>query len=467
MTEVVPPAADSSVPSTTPSTESTPSAAPAPPANGKKIPYTGKPTENPNETLVPGKMRSDREELPEGWTKEQADKAEMKEARLQKQAQTNSLSIAVAPGCQLYWPSEFEVCGAIRDKYNSLGAQFSFLLLPTSPEYTNPDLHGRRSHFQNGPIYWSAATGAHPVVNVFHQKWGEKGWEGGFLGYPKTDEVVLNGGRLQDFTGATIYWSPLTGAHPIGGAIRDKWAQTGWEGGSLGFPTTDENVLPDGQGRMNGFQRGVIYWHPAFGAHPVDGFVLGVWSGSGYEAGTYGYPISDGAERVGLAGSTEQQFQNGPISIALDANGGPDGGECDGTYPSGCIPSPYDTLMACRERLGEFDKAGSENIWIWKSDTNKYLQCGRYRDHIAVNHYSDPNDVSREDELNFRICTNLTLRSSVTTDAGDGTMYHSTNQGVQGRTIVYPYPRNWEINNSYTNTPGGNDWGGCVRDNGL
>ncbi|MQP33526.1 hypothetical protein GEO20_16285 [Rhodococcus erythropolis] len=31
------------------------------------------PTENPNATLVPGKMRSDREEIPEGYTKKQAD----------------------------------------------------------------------------------------------------------------------------------------------------------------------------------------------------------------------------------------------------------------------------------------------------------------------------------------------------------------------------------------------------------
>jgi hypothetical protein len=253
-------------------------------------------------------MRSDREELPEGWTKEQADKAEMKEARLQKEARTG-LQARVAPGCQLYWPSEFEVCGAIRDKYNSLGAQFSFLLLPTTPELINPDGFGRRSHFQNGPIYWSAATGAHPVVNVFHQKWGEKGWEGGFLGYPKTDEVVLNGGRLQDFTGATIYWSPLTGAHPVGGAIRDKWAQTGWEGGTLGYPTTDENVLPGGQGRMNGFQRGVIYWSPNTGAWVVQGRILDIWAEAGYETSIYGYPTGD--QTAGsLPGSAKQAFQN-------------------------------------------------------------------------------------------------------------------------------------------------------------
>ncbi|WP_413754339.1 hypothetical protein [Streptomyces sp. R-74717] len=28
-----------------------------------------------------------------------------------------------------------------------------------------------------------------------------------------------------------------TGAHPVWGAIRDKWGGLGWEGGKLGFPT--------------------------------------------------------------------------------------------------------------------------------------------------------------------------------------------------------------------------------------
>lgn len=67
--------AKSSATTTTPS-EPSPSVTSTPPANGKKIPYTGLPTENPNETLVPGKMRSDREKIPEGYTKEQADGAE-------------------------------------------------------------------------------------------------------------------------------------------------------------------------------------------------------------------------------------------------------------------------------------------------------------------------------------------------------------------------------------------------------
>ncbi|NLE81769.1 MAG: hypothetical protein GX610_19750, partial [Rhodococcus sp.] len=198
-------------------------------------------------------MRSDREEIPEGFTKADADKAETMEAR-------QTMSRMVSPGCQVYWPSPYQVCGAIKDKYNSLGGPNSFLLWPTTNELVNPDGFGRRTHFQNGPIYWSAAGGAHPVVNHFHQKWGQYGYEGGWLMYPTTDEIVLNGGRMQIFQGGSVYWSPLTGAHTIGGQIRTTWGQTGWEGGLLGYPTTDEIVLPDGQGRMNRFERGVIYW---------------------------------------------------------------------------------------------------------------------------------------------------------------------------------------------------------------
>ncbi|MFD4466720.1 DUF6973 domain-containing protein [Rhodococcus sp. NPDC058505] len=311
-TSAAPPAAQekSAAPATTPS-----AAEQARPGNGKKTPYTGEATENPNAKITPGQMRSDREEIPEGFTKADADKAETMEAALVQKQASPGVSLLVAPGCQVYWPAPYEVCGAIKDKYNSLGGPTSFLLLPTTNELTNPDGHGKRTQFQNGPIYWSAATGAHPVVNHFHQKWGEYGYEGGWLGYPKTDEVVLNGGRNQDFQGATIYWSPPTGAHPVGGAIRDKWAQTGWEGGFLGYPVSDEIwVGANGQGRMNRFQNGVIYWSSTTGAYPVTGAILEQWSRAGYEQSSYGYPTADQANPSGL--SLEQQFQNGKIYVA-------------------------------------------------------------------------------------------------------------------------------------------------------
>lgn len=213
-------------------------------------------------------MRSDREEWPEPFTKEQADQAEVREAELQRLQSEQAAARAIpAPGpdCSQYWPSENWVCGAIRDKYNSLGAQFSFLVFPTSEELVNPDGFGRRQTFANGPIYWSPQGGAHPVVNHFFAAWQRQGWEGGVLGYPTTDEIVNPDGigRRQEFEHAAIYWR-LNEAYAVGGAIRDYWNTLGAEQGALGYPTTDEIATggdESGYGQvMNRFEMGSLYY---------------------------------------------------------------------------------------------------------------------------------------------------------------------------------------------------------------
>ncbi|WP_052280503.1 YiiX/YebB-like N1pC/P60 family cysteine hydrolase [Nocardia vulneris] len=257
-------------------------------------------------------MRSDCEAIPDGFSKAQADKAETMEAAAA--VRPDRRSTRETPGCQVYWPAPYEVCGAIRDKYNELGGPNSFLLFPTSNELTNPDGVGKRSTFQNGPIYWSPAGGAHPVVNHFFAAWQRNGWEGGPLGYPTSDEAVNPDGvgRRQYFQGGTIYWK-LNEAYYVAGAIRDKWGETGWEGGWLGYPSTDETVLPDGQGRMNRFQSGVIYWSPSTGAHPVGGSILDKWAKAGYERSTFGYPTGDQTSRDNNV-TVEQQFQGGLLT---------------------------------------------------------------------------------------------------------------------------------------------------------
>ncbi|WP_280500473.1 LGFP repeat-containing protein [Nocardia farcinica] len=260
------------------------------PSGRKAKPDKWEPTKNPKKTVVPGEMRSDCEEIPEGFTKEQADKAETMEAALADN--TSARAALVTPGCQVYWPAPYEVCGAIRDKYNSLGGPNSFLLWPTSNELTNPDGIGKRSAFQNGPIYWSPWGGAHPVVNHFFAAWQRNGWEAGVLGYPRSDELVNgdNLGRRQEFDGGTIYWM-INEAYYVTGAIRDRWSQLGSEMGSLGYPVTDEVVLPDGVGRMNRFQNGMIYWHPTYGAWEIPRAIEMIWGAAGYETSSWGYPM--------------------------------------------------------------------------------------------------------------------------------------------------------------------------------
>lgn len=46
--------------------------------------------------------------------------------------QAFTTTAAVAAGCQIYPPTTFQVCGAIRDKYNQMGGPTSFLLFPKS-----------------------------------------------------------------------------------------------------------------------------------------------------------------------------------------------------------------------------------------------------------------------------------------------------------------------------------------------
>ncbi|MCS4255980.1 uncharacterized protein with LGFP repeats [Rhodococcus erythropolis] len=89
------------------------------------------------QVVIARQMRSDREEIPEPFTKADADKAETMEARI-------SMSRLTA-GCQVYWPSPFEVCGAIKDKYNSLGGPGGFLSFPSPARTNSPTLTGMGS----------------------------------------------------------------------------------------------------------------------------------------------------------------------------------------------------------------------------------------------------------------------------------------------------------------------------------
>lgn len=75
-----------------------------------------------------------------------------------------------------------------------------------------------------------------------------------------TDELKTPDGvgRYSVFQGATIYWTPKTGAHEVHGTIREKCKELGYEGGSLGYPTSDEYSISGG--RRNDFERGSILW---------------------------------------------------------------------------------------------------------------------------------------------------------------------------------------------------------------
>jgi thermolysin len=162
------------------------------------------------------------------------------------------------------------VYGAIRAKWDGLGAEEGFLGMPTTDELSTACGGGRFNHFQGGSIYWTPATGAHEVHGAIRGKWASLGWECSFLGFPLTDESTTPDGigRYNHFQGGSIYWTPATGAHEVHGAIRDRWASLGWETSALKYPVSDE--LPwGGTGRVSYFQGGRIYWSPIFGTFVI------------------------------------------------------------------------------------------------------------------------------------------------------------------------------------------------------
>ena len=157
---------------------------------------------------------------------------------------------------------------AIDDKYATLGGSSGWLGQPTTAELDCPDHRGRFRHFEGGSIYWTSQTGAWEVHGAIRDKWASLGWETSFLGYPLTDEMTTpdGRGRYNHFEGGSIYWTPQTSAWEVHGAIRDKWASLGWETGFLGYPITDELSTPGGVARYCHFEGGSIFWSPQTGA---------------------------------------------------------------------------------------------------------------------------------------------------------------------------------------------------------
>ncbi|MEU6114355.1 DUF2599 domain-containing protein [Streptomyces sp. NPDC047117] len=190
---------------------------------------------------------------------------------------------------------------------------------------------------QAGPAAAAEETSCapHQVGGAILAKYVEMGGEGSPLGCPTSDELPTpNGrGRYNTFTGGSIYWTATTGAHPVWGAIRDKWGALGWEAGKLGFPLTDELTNPDGQGKRQQFEGGTVYWHPTLsnGAHPVWGRIGELWAEYGWEGGAFGYPTSDEGWDEAYK-SVYQTFSSNNLTLFWSAGGGVEGcvNECVG-----------------------------------------------------------------------------------------------------------------------------------------
>lgn len=213
----------------------------------------------------------------------------------------------------------WDVRGAILDEYAKHGFEGGSVGAPTSGEF--PGQNGAIvQRFQNGLGVYTPRTGTFIVQGAILNKYAELGWEGGVLGAPTTSEFIgANGARVTNFENGQILWSPQTGAHAVYGAIAREYAAQGFEGGILGMPISEEFRGSTGA-RVQNFQGGTIIWRPETGAHAVYGAILGKYRVLNFENGPLGAPIT--SEFGGANGARVQNFANGQIiwSPATGAN---------------------------------------------------------------------------------------------------------------------------------------------------
>lgn len=178
-------------------------------------------------------------------------------------------------------------------------------------EVYTPDKTSGYQKYEKGFIVWSKNSGAWISKGEIRNRWAISGYDGGFLGFPKGDEVATPTGSYQKYENGYILWSAASGAHTSVWPIRSAFAREGYETGRLGYPTGE--VVKNGiGGSYQKYRNGFIIESPETGAHISQGVIRSAWAKTGYEGGTLGYPTTD---EYKVTGGIAQKFQKGIITV--------------------------------------------------------------------------------------------------------------------------------------------------------
>lgn len=240
-------------------------------------------------------------------------------------------------------PPAFVVKGPFETKWTALKGADGVLGAPTANQVCSLGVCSQS--FEGGSIFWTSATGAHPVLRTEGHtgpRWHTKGGLA-LYGHPVTDETAVTGGTLQKFSsGRVLAW---TGTQVLEFSVRSgigsRWVAAGGEA-VLGLPVTAEACGLKASGCFQQFGKGRIYWAPGIGGHVVWGGILGRWKAGGAQNSVLGYPVTE--ETCGLTASgCVQRFQGG--SIFWSPATGPH-------VSRGAIGSRYSAVGSTRSMLG-------------------------------------------------------------------------------------------------------------------
>ncbi len=158
------------------------------------------------------------------------------------------------------------IWGGIYNKWMSMGGTGANVLgTPTSDVLNAQDGVGRYNTFTNGAIFWRPNQNSYEIHGSLYTKYLQMGLEKSVLGYPTTDVGnAKDGGKYIHFEHGSIYYERSKNTtYEIDGPIHDKWAELGWEWSHLGYPTSDVRNIAGG--KICDFEGGSISWTPQGG----------------------------------------------------------------------------------------------------------------------------------------------------------------------------------------------------------
>jgi len=211
-------------------------------------------------------------------------------------------------GGRMYWSATTGarfVPSATVSAVESAGGTGGWLGFPTDDHRCGLVGGGCYQVFRGGVMYTST-NGVWPVRGGVFDAWAALGKEWGRAGYPKSSEIPIAGGVYQEFENGRIYWSAATGARFVPTAFAAALSSFPW----LGFPTSESLCGLVGGGCYQVFQTGTLY-SSSNGVWPVRGGIRDAWRSLGSEWGVAGYPKS---HEIAADGGVYQEFEGGRMT---------------------------------------------------------------------------------------------------------------------------------------------------------
>ena len=154
---------------------------------------------------------------------------------------------------------------------------------------------GRVTRFEHGAIYASRRTPPVDLTGTIHDLFEERGGpEGSRLGFPTdTDERRDDGGRTQPFEHGIIIGPAPSTLFAVTGPVAERYVAEGAADGSWGYPAGHTELVPGTEGLDGPFVNGAAFWSPLTDARWLYGAILQRYREEGGPTGELGWPTSD------------------------------------------------------------------------------------------------------------------------------------------------------------------------------